>query len=201
MEGPRLVVYSDGLRHRRRDEDPRRSTPEELSDLVRALRRELDGFGPTGRRRARRTRSPTRPTTTLRVQGEDGTLTSVSAYALERVDRLRRAAARGQGPAGGAGPPGRWPTARPYTGERVRLVAQRLDSRRRARSSPGRPGCRCRRPSATASDVRKADLTGAEAQAVAAKVPDTWRAGPWPVLRTTDGKLYGVAWRYLVPDE
>ena len=197
MEGPRVVVYSDGLAIA----DSTKSlvlAANELSDLVLALRGELAGFGPTATAGAENQIADA-PTATLRVQGENGTLTSVTAYALsettgysprlvaakDRLDALaRRVLADGAA----------------YRGERVRLVAQKVDTTD-ATVIAWPDGVALPPTVGEGDDLHQADLTGAEAQTVATKVPDTWRAGAWPVLRTTDGTLYGVAWRYLVPDE
>jgi hypothetical protein len=197
MQGPRVVVYSDGLAIA----DSTKSLvldARELSDLVLALREELAGFGPTATAGAEHQVADA-PTTTLRVQGQNGTLTSVSAYALSEAtgysprlvaarDRLDALSLRVL--ADGAA----------YTGETVRLVAQKLDTTD-ATVIAWPEGVALPPPVGDGAELRKADLTGAEAQAVATTVPATWRDGPWPVLRTNDGTLYGVAWRYLVPDE
>jgi hypothetical protein len=197
MEGPKVVVYSDGLAIA----DSTKSlvlAARELSDLVLALRDELAGFGPTASAGAENQVTDA-PTTTLTVQGANGTLMSVSAYALSEMtgysprlvaarDRLealgRRVLADGAA----------------YTGDTVRVVAQEQESTD-ATVIDWPAGVALPPPVGEGSGLRRGDLTGEQAAAVAAKVPDTWRTGPWPVLRTADGKLYGVAWRYLVPDE
>jgi hypothetical protein len=197
MQGPRVVVYSDGLAIA----DSTKSLvldARELSDLVVALREDLAGFGPTATAGAENQVADA-PTTTLRVQAANGTLASVSAYALSEMtgysprlvaarDRLDALALRVL--ADGAA----------YTGDTVRLVAQKLDTAD-ATVIAWPEGVALPPPAGDGADLRKADLTGAEAETVAAKVPATWRDGPWPVLRTADGTLYSVAWRYLVPDE
>jgi hypothetical protein len=197
MEGPRLVVYSDGLAIAASTKslvlDAR-----ELSDLVLALREELAGFGPTATAGAENQIADA-PSTTLRVQGGDGTLTSVSAYALSEAtgysprlvaakDRMEALANRVL--ADGAA----------YTGQTVRLVAQKVD-KTDAPVIAWPDGVALPPAVGDGTDLRKGDLTGAEATTVATTVPATWRDGAWPVLRTSDGALYSVAWRYLVPDE
>jgi hypothetical protein len=196
MEGPRLVVYSDGMAIA----ESRKAVvldPQELSDLVQGLRRELKGFGPRATSKASEMIADA-PATTLSVQAENGSLTSVSAYALgeasgyderllaarDRVDSLTRRILAD----GGA-----------YKGEKVRLVAEPrgVGDRPEGAWPAGVP----LPPFVASGDVRQGEYTGAEAEMIAAKVPDTWRSGPWPVLRAPDGKVYGVAWRYLVPDE
>jgi len=196
MEGPRLVVYSDGMAIA----DSAKTLvldPRELSDLVHGLRGELKGFGRTATSKESELIADA-PATTLSVQAEDGTLTSVSAYALGeasgyderlltargRMDSLtRRVLADGGG----------------YKGEKVRLVAELRGAGDRPEGDwpAGVP----LPPVVAAGQARKGEYTGAEAEAIAAKLPDTWRSGPWPLLRASDGKVYGVAWRYLLPDE
>jgi hypothetical protein len=197
MEGPRVVVYSDGLAIA----DATKSLildARELSDLVLALRGELAGLGPTATAGAEHQIADA-PTYTLKVQGENGTLTSVAAYALSEAtgypprlvaakDRLETLAQRVL--ADGAA----------YKSEKVRLVAQEMDTTD-ATVSAWPDGVPVPPPFGEGSGLRMGDLTGAEAEAVATTVPDTWRTGPWPVLKTDDGRLYGVAWRYVIPDE
>jgi len=200
MEGPRLVVYSDG----RAVADSRRTltlSSGELSALVRDLRRDLAGLGPNESASGGMQVSDA-PTTVLKVRNAAGGLHSVSAYALGMMDGYpkRLAAARDRLDvlaqrvlASGT----------PYTSDRVRLVVEARDTADGAVrpwpvAVPLPPAL-----ADTSSGVRSADLNGAAAAAAAANLPgDDWQApSPWPVLKTADGKLVAVAWRYLNPDE
>ena len=200
MEVPRLFVYTDG----HAVADSRRTlllTATELSDLVRALRRDLSGLGasvsPSGGMQV-----ADAPTTVLAVRNGTGALRSVSAYALgiqdgyprqlvAARDRLEAVAKRvvAEGTA--------------YNSDRLRLVAEP-----RQESGPGPvrlwPATVPVPPLlAGGGGLRTADLTGAAAANAAARLPGAdWQSGgQWPLLRSADGKLYGVAWRYLLPDE
>jgi hypothetical protein len=197
MEGPRLVVYSDGLAIA----DASTSLvleAKELADLRAGLRRELDGFGPTASAGAENQIADA-PTTVLRVRRDDGTLYQVSAYALSEAtgydprlvagkDRMETLTERIR------------KDGAPYRGKEVRLVAQRLD-KADGPVTDWPDGVPVPPSAGEGTAVRKGDFDGAQAEAIAATVPATWRTGPWPVLKADDGTLYGVAWRYLVPDE
>jgi hypothetical protein len=92
FDPPKVLVYSDG----RVIADASRELSlanKELSDLVHALRRDLDGLGPVARAR---TNIMDADTTVLRVRMADGELYSVDAYALgdRHPDRLRDALAQ-----------------------------------------------------------------------------------------------------------
>ena len=195
IEAPPVVVYSDG----RAVADAHRvltlSLPE-VSALVRDLRRDLRGLGPTA------TSSESEfvadaPCTVLEVRSPAGGVQSVSAYALGIVDgypetlvaardRLAALAERitQQGTV--------------FTGPRVRLVA---DERTEGTVVMDWPAAVPVPPKNTAG-VRVADLDGAAASALVNAIPPVQELnGPWPVLRLPDGSLVGVAWRYLLPDE
>jgi hypothetical protein len=197
LEGPRMVVYSDG----RAVADARRTltlTSAELSDLVHGLRRQLSGLGPTVTARGA-TQVMDASSVTLRVRRDDQTLQSVSAYALsadlgypdrlvQARDRLEQLAVRVLH------------DGAPYTSDRILLVAEtRTGDEPAAAAWPQTVAL----PAAGADPgVRTAVLSGEAAQAVASDLPgQAWREGPWPVLQRTDGARYGVAWRYLTPEE
>lgn len=198
MEGPRVVVYSDG----RAVADSRRVlslASDELSDLVRELRRDLSGLGPTVDAGGEMQVADA-PTTTLRVRGGDGGLTSVSAYALgisrgyparlvAARDRLENLARR------------TLDTGTAHTTDRLRLL---LDPRSEVQDTvaawpagvpmpPLAPGA--------GFEVRTADFTGAAAEAASMLPGQTWESGRWPLVRAPDGALYAIAWRYVGPEE
>lgn len=194
IEAPRVVVYSDG----RAIADARRMlvlSPTEVADLVRALRLDLRGFGPTATTPEGQFVADA-PSTVLQVRTATG-LQSVEAYALGIVegyphrlvaaqDRLETLAQR---VVGGGGP---------YRADRVRLVAEERFEADRVRDWPAEVPL----PTVNAMGVRVADLGGVTAIALVGAIPQVGEeSGVWPVLRLPDGSLVGVAWRYLLPDE
>jgi hypothetical protein len=197
MEGPRLVVYSDGLAIAETSKSLVLDA-KELSDLLAGLGRELDGFGPTAKAGAENQIADA-PTTTLRVRRDNGTLYPVSAYALSESTGYDKRLVAGKDrmealvqriTTDGA----------PYQGDKVRLVAQRVD-KADGPVTAWPKGVPVPPPAGEGTDVRTGDFDGDEAKTIATTVPADWRSGPWPVLKTDDGTLYSVAWRYLVPDE
>jgi hypothetical protein len=177
-------------------------TPPELSDLVRALRRDLAGQPATASPPTGGQAVADAATTVLQVRAADGSLQSVSAYALEILkgypERLHTARARldrltdrvfSQGG--------------PYTADRIRLVAEEHTGAGTGGTvQPWPAGVAV--PSVVDSrlGVRQADLAGASAAAAAQALPrDEEQVGGWPLRRTNDGLLLAVSWRYLLPDE
>jgi hypothetical protein len=200
IEPPRALVYSDGTVIA---DASRKLTlnNKELSGLVRALRRELDGLGPFARAN---TKVLDGNTTDLRVRMANGDLYSVSAYALgdRHPRRLRDAHARLEALRARVAAEG---TA--YTSDRVRFVASPV-SDTPANLAPWPAGVAVPPISDLGAgaygEVRSADLTGeAGAQVIAGLpgVPRLWER--WPVVRSPDDDevLFSVAWRYLTPDE
>ena len=197
MEGPSLVVYSDG---RAVGEAQKVLTLDqtELSQLVGGVRRDLAGLPEKVDVDAEHVIADA-GTTTFEVLQPEG-LQHVSAYALsdmqgypakliELRDRLealtQRVLAEGQ----------------PYTSDRIRVVVEPRDDAGTGTYLPWPAAVPLPPPSAVGNGTRVADLTGAPAQAVAAGLPADWRSGPWPLLRLPDGSVAGVAWRYLTPEE
>ncbi|HEX6871766.1 MAG TPA: hypothetical protein VF163_11765 [Micromonosporaceae bacterium] len=196
MEPPRITVYADGAAVVDASKVLTLSQVE-VSDLVRALREDLDGLGPTVEPGGGMQVSDA-PTSVLRVRDEQGELTAVSAYALgiltsypKRLlrarDRFGALAKRVE--AGGTG----------YTSDRVRIV---VEPRADQPASGLWPTGLALPPWREGGSLRTADLTGSQALAVAAALPDQdWRSGSWPVLTGPDGQRYAVGWRYLLPEE
>jgi len=197
IDAPDVVVYSDGravVGARR----VLRLSPDELSDLVRGLRGELNGLGPTEQSRASQ-QVMDAPTTTLRVRKADGSLQAVQAYALSEAggydERLVAAQQRMRALAERADR-----TGEAYTSDRIRIVAEKRGADASARPWP--EGVTLPPPAADGSDViRTGNLTGAEAAAVVRDLGPVPPTGAWPTLRAPDGTVYAVAWRYLLPDE
>jgi hypothetical protein len=201
MEGPRLVVYSDG-RVVADNKYTLMLAREDAANLVLLLRlglKRLGGVIDVGAG----DQIADAPTTRIRVYIGEKLVQLVSAYALaetvaypqplhEARNRLEDLARRVR--AEGA----------PYESDRIRIVLQ-PDAERGGTITTWPAGVAL--PPELHADqagegVRTADLAGQDALAVARSLPDTWRtAYPWPVVRAPDGTLYGVAWRYLLPDE
>jgi len=196
FDEPGVVVYSDG----RAVTGASRTltlSPTEVSDLVRGLRGELAGFGPVATP-ATDIQVVDAPSTTFAVRTDGGDLRSVSAYALgvqsgydrrlvaakHRMDALDQRIRR---------------EGTPYTSDRIRLVAEVRPDGGTARAWPD--GVALPPPSSDGSGVRVGDLTGAAAAAVVAALGEVAPGGMWPLLRTGDGTVYAVNWRYLLPDE
>lgn len=200
IDPPKVLVYSDGTVIA--DANRQLSLSEkELSDLVRALRRELDGLGPIAKAR---TDIMDANTTVLRVDTANGGLYSVSAYALgdRHPKRLRDAHARLEALRSRVATEG---TA--YTSDRVRFVVNPVREVPTV-VAPWPVGVAV--PPAAGlghqsnEGVRTVDLTGEAAAQVIAALPDgphPW--GQWPVVHAPDddGVQFSVAWRYLTPDE
>ena len=195
IEAPPVVVYSDG----RAVADAHRVltlTLPEVAALVRELRRDLRGLGPTAKSSESEFVADA-PSTVLEVRSPAGGVQSVSAYALGIVDgypdalvaardRMAHLAERvtQQGTV--------------YTGQRVRLVADARSEGTVVMDWPAAVPV----PPANPAGVRVADLEGDAAAALVSAIPPVQELdGPWPVLRLPDGSLVGVAWRYLLPDE
>jgi hypothetical protein len=88
----------------------------------------------------------------------------------------------------------------PYTAGQIRLVAfDRNDSTGVADWPKGVP---VPPPVSQDATTRMIDLDGEVAATLVKAVPQAEQSvGQWPVLRTSDGLVLGVAWRYLLPDE
>ncbi len=201
IRAPRLAVYSDG----RAVADADRAltlTSQELSDLVGMLRSDLAGQPATASPRADGQAVADAATTVLVVRTADGRLRSVSAYALEilkgyperlyaardRLDRLTERVLH---------------DGRPYTADRIRLVAEeRTDPEAAATAQPWPAAVAVPPVVDSQLGVRTADLADAAAAAAAQALPHHGQqGGAWQVRRTSDGKLLAVSWRYLLPDE
>jgi hypothetical protein len=197
IEAPALLVYSDGrvIAGAQHVLDVGRDS---VADLVGELRSDLSGLDASEVSPQSRLVMDA-PSTVFVVLRGDGSLQRVSANALSAVDDYPRALMRADTrlrdlakrvDAEGA----------PYTSDRVRLVLQSdaLDPSQPIADWPAAIGV----PAAGQLGLRTADLSGADAAVVAASLPgDGWRTGRWPRYRTSDGEVYGVAWRYLTPDE
>jgi hypothetical protein len=202
MEGPRLVVYSDG----RAVADSRRVLvlpADEVAEFIRATRADLKGLDRTVDVGAAHQIADA-PTTRMTVYTGDAGLQSVSAYALGETmgypPRLLDARDRMEALAKRVGDEGS-----PYSSDRLRIVLEPLVDREATVTEwpaavplppllegGGKAGV----------GLRTAVLTGDDAAGVARALPDAWRSGyPWPIVRLPDGTRYGVAWRYLLPDE
>jgi hypothetical protein len=194
FEVARVAVYSDGsavadARYRLM------LTPAEVRDLVAALRHDLAGLGPTVPGPGGEQVSDA-ATTVLRLLDTDGSVRSVSAYALDILrgypkglitahDRLERLAERVVREGG------------PYSADRVRVVAEeRTDGAANGTWPDAVPV-----PPANDVGVRVADLSGDQADAIVAALPGIDPTDTWPVLRTSDGLNLAVIWRFLLPDE
>lgn len=197
IEAPALLVYSDGraIAGAYHVLDLGRDA---VADLVGELRSDLSGLAESEvSPRSRQVMDA--PSTVFVVLLADGRRQRVSANALSAVDDYPRALMRADTrlhdlarrvDAEGA----------PYTSDRVRLVldSEGLDPAPPVAEWPAAIAV----PAAGNFGLRTADLSGADAAAVATSLPgDGWRTGRWPRYRTGDGEVYGVAWRYLTPDE
>jgi len=198
---PRLAVYSDGRAVASASRTLTLTSPE-LSDLVRALRRDLAGQPATASPPTGGQAVADAATTVVQVRTADGSLQSVSAYALEILrgypERLHAARERLDRLTGRVSSQGV-----PYTAERIRLVAEERTGAQTA--GPVQPWpTTVPVPSVVDSQtgLRQADLAGAAAAAATQALPrDQEQVGGWPVRRTGDGLLLAVSWRYLLPDE
>src|SRR6266540_1122685 len=92
---------------------------------------------------------------------------------------------------------------RPYTADRIRLVAEeRTDPEAAATAQPWPAAVAVPPVVDSQLGVRTADLADAAAAAAAQALPHHGQqGGAWQVRRTSDGKLLAVSWRYLLPDE
>jgi hypothetical protein len=196
VQAPQVVVYSDG---RAVANATRVLTlgSAELNELLGRLRTDLDGFGPTVTPTGKQYVADA-STTHVDVLDSDGRTHSVSAYALDLIPsypaalveantRLRRLADRvtHDGVA--------------YRAARIRLVAEQRGDTPAGQVRAWPAGVPV--PSAV-NPARAEDLDPAASAAMIAVVPVGLPDGQgWPVLRTSDGTLLGVAWRYLLPDE
>jgi hypothetical protein len=196
FDEPDVVVYSDGLTVAAANLQLR-LTPDEVSEVVRGLRGELSGLGPVA--------SPSppvlimdAPSTTFQVREDGGNLYSVSANALtesggfdprliaakRRMEALRDRIER---------------NGLPYVSDRVRVIAAQ-----REQAGPTKPwpeGVPLPPPPSAEAGVRVGVLTGDDAATLVATLGPSPRTGNFPLLRTEDGTVYAVGWRYLLPDE
>jgi hypothetical protein len=197
IRAPKVAVYSDGTVVS--DAHLTMSIPpSEVADLVGTLRRDLAGLPSTVEAHGGNQVADA-STATLTVLDASGTLRSVSAYALgiaegypDRLIGAREAFGRLGERAGHDGTP--------FSSDRIRLVASHQDASQNvvrpwptAIPIPTRQG---------AGAVRVGDYHGATAAAIRREWPDdVAKGGRWPAAQTSDGQLYLVAWRYLLPHE
>jgi hypothetical protein len=197
MQGPSLLVYSDGqvVAASRRT---LRLRPAELTSLVRDLRGDLDGLGAnvTSHDAGRVLDGGA---TIFEVRLNDGTMRSVSVAALGAVDDYPRGVNRANNRMcelfdrvdkhGDR-----------YTSDRVRLALQpATQPTADVRTWPATVAV----PDTVRYSIRTADLDGDAARGVVAALADAEYQVPssWPVYELADGSRYQVAWRYLAPGE
>jgi hypothetical protein len=193
---PQLAVYSDGTAVA--DVRTRVSlSSTEVRDLVAALRTDLAGI-PSNVEDMIRMRVMDAQTTTLTVLEADGTLRSVRADGLGEVDGFptRLVAARDVMSQLAE----RVQRGTPFVSDGIRLYAWVAHD---PLPGPARawPAGVPFPPQRTDLPARVADLRGAEAAAAVREWPDDGFGSSWPVAQASDGQLFSVAWRYLLPDE
>ncbi|MFI7639028.1 hypothetical protein [Nonomuraea sp. NPDC049400] len=197
IEPAEIIVYGDGLAVA--DADRRlRLTPADVTALVRSLRKDLVSQPPSPTPSGSRIYDAT--TATLGVWTGGRTLRTISAYALHEgygggkrypdslyhaqetlttlADRVRR---EGTG----------------YRADRVRLVAEQRRGEKAKMTWPSQ----IPEPAKAEGDVLVRNLTGGQARAVIRSVARHKGLGAWPLYRDSQGRVFAMTWRFLLPSE
>jgi hypothetical protein len=195
---PRIAVYSDGLAVADSNH-MLMLTADEVRDLVRSLRADLDGFGPNVEADPPMANADA-PTTVLEVLDPGGALRAVRAYDLEEIDSYPSRLVSANGTLTQLA----WRVNRDgkaFTSGRILLVIGGREATGRVPSWPAGVPVPELGPSSLGG-VGHLTVDGDAAKAVVQAWPDSVTlGGTWPVARTPGGKVVGIGWRYLLPHE